>query len=171
MGSAVFMGIALASRPNWILLLPIPFFYIAQHSNYKVAIKMIIATLISFSIFVLPFYLYDPQHYSPLHVSNKLTLNGTFPHADILVASITGIAAIVLGIRFGAKSINHQIKTCFIVQVLAIISGFILASFSMHGVNLVYPNFGILFLFFGVYAYGPKLIRDALDRGSSILLH
>jgi hypothetical protein len=127
--------------------------------------------LTSFAILVLPFYLYDPQHFSPLHVRNELTIRGTFPYADILVATIGGIIAIVLGMYRGHEFIDAQMKNCFLIQAFIIISGFILAAFAAREINLYYPHYGIFFLFFGVFAYGPKLIRDSLERGTKKLKH
>jgi len=164
--ASIFLGIALASRPNWLLLLPIPFFYIAYRANYWRAIKIFAIITISFCVLVLPFYFYDPSHFSPFYVSHFLTIGKKFPHADVLIVFFGGCLSIILGFIYKNKSLESQIRSSFFVQAFVIICGFILASVAEGRVNLYYSHFGILFMSFGVFASGPHLINEALKRGS-----
>ncbi len=163
-GLSIFLGITLSSRPNWLLVLPILFFYIAYNANYRSALKILSITVFSFCLSVLPFYLYDPSHFSPLHVGDFLTIGKNYPHADILVALLAGFFSIGLGYYFKDKPLEFHVRNLFFTQASVIICGLILISLVEGKVNLFYGHFGILFMFFGLFASGPQLIDLAINK-------
>lgn len=64
----IFLGISLSSRGDLILILPALFSYLIQNIGLKNSIKYLLCILISFTSVTLPFYLYDPNNFTPLQV-------------------------------------------------------------------------------------------------------
>ena len=165
---SVFVGITLASRPHWLLLLPIMFFYAAHRASYRLALLMILIILFSMCLLVLPFYVVDPSNFSPLHVGQFLTIGHTFPHADIITILCAGFLSIFLGFRYRGASLETQLKSAFIVLALVILAGFSLASVAGGAIDLYYSHFGMFFITFGTLATGLPLAREAFARGSEM---
>jgi uncharacterized membrane protein len=64
----IFLGIALSSRGDLLLMLPIFFSYLIQNIGLRKSVEYILTILIAFMIVTLPFYLYDPFGFTPLIV-------------------------------------------------------------------------------------------------------
>jgi|GEM_PF-1520066 len=164
LGFAVLFGFALSSRANYFLLVPIVFFALLRIRNFSYALKHMIVSMCVFALVTLPFYLYDPAHFSPLTTTNKLNLHGRFPHAAECVFLMGCLIAAYLGFSL-KKSFNIE-SVCarmFFVQEFAILSGFVLSFFAMGRVDLFYLHFTLLAMLFGVFASAPRLFRSALD--------
>ena len=94
---AAFLGIAIASRPIYFAVLPVLFFHGRKTAGaFKSLAGCALAILIA-AVLILPFYLYDPSGFSPLHISNFAT--SAIPHASLLLPALalaTTCLAIVL---------------------------------------------------------------------------
>lgn len=70
--AAVFLGLALSSRVIYVVIPPLIFAYLMQHDGMRAAIRTVIISIGVAASVTVPFYLYDPAHFAPLHVANKL---------------------------------------------------------------------------------------------------
>ncbi len=157
---AIGLGIALSSRLNYILLLPLVFFFVLYRKNLKAAFIYTTLIVLVFSGVTLPFFLYDPPNFSPLHTAGFLkTGEGEFPWHLILPAAGGG-RAIVLGWRNRSAQLSTLLASCFLVESIVIVGGLVLVSVVKARLNLYYPHFGVLFMFFGIFAFGPRVFRS-----------
>jgi hypothetical protein len=161
--SAILLGIALSSRFNFVLLVPLFFFALVKQENFRTAVKYIGIVLLAFSLVTLPFLFYDPINFSPLHTVNKLRLgNGILRFAPMAIPALGGLLALWLGLRIKIPLLPSLIRDCYFVQTVLIVAGFLLA-LVVEGQSYggYYPHFGILFMFFGLFAFGPPLLPRA----------
>jgi len=71
--AGVLLGIALSSRTVYVVIPPLLFAYLVQQGKgISTALSRIAVPIVTATAVTLPFYLYDPAHFSPLHVAGKL---------------------------------------------------------------------------------------------------
>jgi uncharacterized membrane protein len=58
-------GIALASRANFIVLLPLAFGWLRARHGARAALEAMTMTSATILVLVVPFYLHDPAHFGP----------------------------------------------------------------------------------------------------------
>ena len=153
---AVLLGVGFASRPNFILLLPLVFSALAKSVGAKSAIKHISIIFLTLALFTIPFYIYDPSGFSPLHTANKLgQFQNILPLAGIIVPATSGIIAFLLSIYDKNNFLPILLRNCAIVLAFPVVSGVVLQSINAERLIFDFTGFGISFLFFGVVAFCP----------------
>jgi len=71
--AGILLGLALGSRPTFIVIPPLLLAYLLQRGRGTMAACRSVAFPVAVAVAVtLPFYLYDPRHFSPLHIRGKL---------------------------------------------------------------------------------------------------
>lgn len=160
-GFSAFAGVTLASRPHWLCLVPILWAYWAYRTTALRTLVMLVSMAGSFALLALPFFLYDPSGFSPLHVIQFVTVGGAFPSAHLLVGLPAVLLATGLAYRFGRGPLLHQVRSAFFVQGFLILAGFGLAWVAEGQPDLMYSHFGTLFISFGVCAFGPALVEES----------
>jgi hypothetical protein len=158
---AVLLGVGLSSRLNYIVILPLVFWALHKLGSPKTAWILLLVILVSFSGITLPFIIYDPSGFSPLHTSNKLSIRGIFPWAPFLLPALAGGLAIILGWRSRIYTLSNFMRDVMVVQAVLILGGLFLGSLNAGRLNFAYFHFGVLFMFFGVYAFGPNTLIDS----------
>ena len=130
---AALLGIALSSRWNFILLLPIIFSALLQKSNLKTAIKYTVISLFVFLSISLPFYLYDSNNFTPLTNSfNKINIfSQVLPHSGIFIVLASGLFSILLSLQTMDKSRSVFLRNCALVQAFPVLCLIILDSLNM----------------------------------------
>lgn len=159
---SAFLGVTLASRPMWLFLVPIVWVFWVYRTTPLRTTVMLVSVAGSFALLVLPFYLYDPFGFTPLHVSQFLTMGGTFPNAPIVVGVMGMLLSVFLAVKFGHDSEPVQVRSAFFVESFLILAGFVLAWIANGTPELYYSHFGIFFVSLGTCAFGPALVRQAL---------
>ncbi|MBV8113656.1 MAG: hypothetical protein JO300_02875 [Silvibacterium sp.] len=93
--ACVLLGLAIDSRPTYIVVFPLVAAYLWQHSGPKVALRAVLISGLVAGVSSIPFYLYDPAHFGPLHVTHKLDMIPAkfrapvvLPVAGLLIASV-----------------------------------------------------------------------------------
>lgn len=168
--AAGFLGLALSSRANYLLLAPLLFFGMMKQAGFKNAITLSFICMGVFSLCTLPFFLYDPAHFTPLHTANKLDWNGKFPQASLWVFIVGSLLSFLIGyFHKGLDSIETICRQCFYIQEFALLAGFALASAAIgQPNNLEYPRFALLNIGFGMFAFGPRLFKAASHPGPGL---
>ncbi len=69
---AILFGVALSSRFNFVFVVPSVFVLLWRQYGRAAAIRQSLIVVVAFIGVTLPFYLYDPSDFSPLHATNKL---------------------------------------------------------------------------------------------------
>jgi hypothetical protein len=71
--SGILLGVALSSRPTYALVLsPLILAYLSQQVGVMAGLRRIALPLSVTVAVTLPFYLYDPAHFTPFHVTDRL---------------------------------------------------------------------------------------------------
>lgn len=148
---AILLGIGLASRPHFLLLLPLLFAGLWQQQGKSAAIRSSLWIMLSFLAVCLPFYLYDPQGFSPLHVYNKLArFNYLVPWVSVLIPVLTGLSTLWLCRLPRDVTISDLFLRMAIVQSLPVVATVLLHSWQQGRVNLM--EFGWYGLSAGLFA-------------------
>lgn len=88
--ATLLLGVALTSRPNFLMLLPIVFAAVARQSGWRCALHLVGgACAVGFAL-ALPFYFHAPEAFSPLHLGRKLQVPGAaWAQPVLILAGVT----------------------------------------------------------------------------------
>jgi hypothetical protein len=152
---AVFLGIAIASRANFAMLLPLIFSAMIKTAGWKTASKLAAITGTTILILTLPFYLYDPQAFSPLGAARKLgQFEPVLPFAGTLLPLATGIISLILAFfQRASGKLDMLLRNCAIVLAFPVLCGIILFSVRIGRPSFGFASYGTFFLFFGAAAF------------------
>ena len=157
-------GVAVASRANFLLLLPLAFGWLWQHRDARSAVATTALAGSTAAALVVPFYLNDPAHFGPLEAANRLLrFDAAFPHAGIAVGSVMAGAAIVLScIRMDRATL---FTSCAIVQALPVLAGVLLSGWSRQA--LAYATYGTFAAWFLFMATADRFADTSSSRARS----
>lgn len=148
--SVILLGISLSSRPHLILLLPLVFSILIQKNTLKIAVKYILLICTALGAVTLPFYLYDPQAFSPLHQTTKLSqFSSILPFAEIIIPLLGSTISCYLAFQRMDKKGILLMRNCAIIQAFMVLSPFLLSCISSGELSFNFIGYGIYFLFFG----------------------
>lgn len=158
---AILLGVGLSSRPNFVLLLPLVFSMLGQRAGWPRATKYMTLTCLVFAAVTLPFYLYDPQGFSPLHTYDKLAqFEGILPFAGTIIPLVGGVIAVALSLQRMDDSGIVLLRNCALVQAFPIVCIVILSSIATQRLNFVdFAWYGLTFLGFGALAAWISIVR------------
>jgi len=164
---SLLLGIGLASRPNFYLLLPLLFVLLWKQSGLKAALVGCGLAILASLAVILPFYLYDPAGFTPLTAGNKLAIfDRSLPYASTAVVALSVVASVVAAV-FLARASRANLEPLFyyglaIVQLVPIVCAVILATAIGGHVDFsfLHDRYGLMFLVPGLWAcwwcfYGP----------------
>lgn len=92
----IFLGLAIDSRPVYVVILPLLFAYLWQQKERRAAVRALFISGFVAAGLSIPFYLYDPAHFAPLHIEDKLDFIPANFHATIVLPAL-GLLASCLG--------------------------------------------------------------------------
>lgn len=157
--SSILLGIALSSRANFILIVPLVFSTILKEIGWKWTIISCALTFMSFSLVTAPFYLYEPESFSPLHTFNKLgNYQTVLPYSGFVIPIVSGILAIALS--FQRMDFTKFLRNCAAVQALPFLSLIVLSTVRTGSLSFYFDGYGLFFLFFGVLSFWITLSRN-----------
>lgn len=149
--AAVLFGLALSSRANFLLLVPLVFCHLLRAYGRQRAVRDLAIALATLTVVTLPFYLYDPKNFTPLGAANRLTrFDYMLPHLGAAIA----VAGLVLTIWLAARG-GSLLANCAFVQGFFVIVGAVLSR------DLFYASYGVFFLFFGLPAFWKQSLGSA----------
>ena len=163
---AIFMGVTLSSRANFLLLLPLVFSAMVRAAGWKRAGTYAAITGATFLAVTLPFYLYDPSAFSPLDTSAKLgQFEPVLPLAGLLVPLATLILALILAVlQPESRDQDALLRNCAIVLAFPVLCGIVLRSVKVGGVGLSFAAYGTFLLFFGAVAFWGRIFEGTALR-------
>lgn len=150
--AAILVGITLSSRMNWLLLIPLLGAAIAHRTNWRTATWILGVVGLAFAAITLPWYLYDPAGFSPLHTANKLRLfNQVMPYTTEITLLLAGVASFWFAWRL--KSYRDFFVGCAVVQAIPVMAG-ILIPIPLLGLDFTYgTRYGSTYILFAAVAY------------------
>jgi hypothetical protein len=162
---AVLLGIGFSSRLNFATILPLVFSALVVVAGWKTALKYFAVTCATSVAITLPFYLYDPQGFSPLLTSaSKLgAFQSVAPFVNIIVPLVTGVISLALAAQSANRDLTTMLRNCAIVLVFPILCGIVLSSVEAGRPEFYNSNsfaaYSLPAMIFGVTAAWPKLFK------------
>lgn len=150
---AILLGIGLSSRLNFVLLLPLLGAGLWRRAGKMPALAYTMLALCIFSALTLPFYLYDPTHFTPALTANKLAQFDTyFPNASLIISLGTAFFAVL--IAFHPQNGHWQMlcRHAALILALPILSSITLFSIAVKQPNLLLAHYTLFLLFFATTA-------------------
>ncbi len=97
--AGVLLGIALSSRPVYVVIPPLVLASLVQHGKGRmVALRRLSVPIVTALVITIPFYWYDRAHFSPLHVVGKLDfLPAEYRSAGLILLPATGLMVACAG--------------------------------------------------------------------------
>jgi len=145
--AAVFWGVTLASRANFILLVPLAFASLRQQTNLLTAVRATALTCVTIACLTLPFYLHDPSHFAPIEGADRLLVfDQLLPHLG--TASIAAMAALALALSLTRMDVAMLFRNGAALQAFPVVAGVLLSTIRDGRVNLTYARYGTFFAWF-----------------------
>jgi hypothetical protein len=158
--AATAWGVALASRANFLFLLPLAFGWLRQRHGTRAALGAMSVTIATVLCLVAPFYLNDPARFGPLEAANRLTgFDAVLPHAA--AAIVLGMAALSIGLSFGRMDTAALFRNSAIVQAVPVVAGVALGTVATGDPALAYATYGTFVLWFVLMAFAARLGRES----------
>jgi hypothetical protein len=172
----ILLGLAVDSRPIYVVAISLVFAYLLQHEKRSVAIRALLVSGSVAALISIPFYLYDPAHFAPLHIEHKLDFIPAQYHASLVMPAL-GLLASCSGffVRLSRQRLYLLIGVSLFFMVgLAGIISWCVSPFTLwgwYGLDvLVSPALFISLWIFSKYeATGYSLRRERFAEGVSAL--
>lgn len=125
--AAVAWGVALASRANFLFLVPLGFGWLQQHENVRAAWRAMMIACVVCGCLSLPFYVHDPDRFGPFVAATLLfRFDALAPHLGAVLIAV--MAALSLGLAFTPMDQATLYRNCAVVQAFPIAAGLILSA-------------------------------------------
>jgi hypothetical protein len=161
--AAVYWGVALASRANFVLLVPLAFGYLRQHAGTRAAWRAAALTIATVAGLTLPFYLYDPRHFTPLEGADRLLV---FDRMVPLLGAALVIAMAILAVALASRPMDGAalFRRAALLQLFPIAAGLLLSSIRDREINLAYARYGAFFAWFAFLAAEGRCTMSATPQ-------
>lgn len=164
------LGVALSSRANYLLLVPLILFALARGAGWRAAVLYIALTCVVFVVVTVPFYLYDPQGFSPLHTVDELgRFRTVLPYAGYVLPLANGVLSVLIAV-FGVDTAQDSrgfLLQCLVVLAFPVLSGLVLSIIQRGQLDFHFAAFGALYVFFGAM-YFPLLGEEKMMARRSL---
>ncbi|WP_164920943.1 hypothetical protein [Thermosynechococcus vestitus] len=171
--TSIFTGITLASRSNFLTLLPLLFVLFWRSSGKRVALTYLSLSVLTLISIVMPFYLVLPNEFPPFFAGNKLSeINTSIPFASTGIILLTLLASVLLSLHLFKVSKSHLLPSCIlycaIVQAFPMVCGILLMSIlkSQLDFSLLLHRYGLMFLFFDLWGLWPLLLVNSSSKST-----
>lgn len=166
--AAAVLGVALSSRLNFIMVMPIVAATIMRQSGVWMSVQSLCVAGASFFLLTMPFYLYDPAGFSPLHTFNKVDhFRNLLPYSGLLVAAVTGLVALLCAWRMGS-GIQPFIAGLAWVMGVPVFLTIGLGCLQSGAMDLSNTLYGVFYVIFAIAAWWLKLfLPEFPDTGST----
>lgn len=159
--ACVLVGVSLASRANFLLLMPLFGAAIWRLAGLKNAMAAaMLAGIVAVSI-TLPFYLNDPAAFAPLGSSNKLKYwDQVLPWASKAIIGTTLLASLLGALwllRWQSRETVINFSRCCTIVTLTPMIGAVLVSSWVNGqpdFGIMKDRFGLMYVCFALFGWG-----------------
>ena len=159
LAAAAFLGLALSSRANFVYALPLLAAALAQLYGWRDAILRTGIAAAVLAAVTLPFYAYDPDGFTPLTTSGKLSqFDELAPHLDVAVV----VVAVALTVALARRRFDRRgfvlTASAALVQMFLLVAVVVLDSIRLERVDFSFliPGYGLVALVVALFAHwGP----------------
>jgi hypothetical protein len=153
--AAAVWGVTLASRANFLFLVPLAFGYMRQHAGLRAASRSMALTCVTIAGLTLPFYLYDRRHFGPMEGATRLLLFDQWvPHLGVALMIAMAVLALCLSIR--GMDRTALFRRAALVQAFPVVGSVVLMSVRYREINLAYARYGAFFAWFTFFAVAAR---------------
>ncbi len=158
------LGVAMASRPNFFLLTPLVAAALFRKTGFPMAAMGITLVMVAAIGITLPFYLHDPQGFTPLLARQKLAvIDHSLPWASnamIGMTALTGILGGLVLLQHPLRGLNQAFfRWCAWVTLCPMLCAVI--SYSVINQHLDFSfnrdRYGLMYVFFALLGWGGTL--------------
>lgn len=165
LAAALFLGWALSSRANFVYALPLLFAALVQLWGWREAIVRTGVATVALAAITLPFYAYDPDGFTPLTTSGKLSqFEDLAPHLDVAVVLVAVVLTAALALRRFDRRGLRLMASAALVQMFLLIAVVVLDSIQLERLDFTFlvPGYGLVALFFALFGSWGPWARDAV---------
>ena len=162
--SALFLGVALASRMNFLLVLPILGTAVWRVAGFARAAIGVAAVCAVFAAVTLPFYLADPDGFTPLIAGDKLGLvNQHVPWGGAALKTLSAMVAVAAGLALFAvpsRRVSRAVLPLTIIVLLAPMVAMVAMQSWISGLpdfGFMHPRYALMALFAAIWAWGCRV--------------
>jgi hypothetical protein len=149
--AAITWGVTLASRANFLFLVPLAFGCLRQRTGLRTALRATALTCATTACLSVPFYLHDRHHFGPLEAADRLLVfNQLLPHLGLAIIVLMAMLAVTLS--FTPMNAAALFRNCALVQVVPVVAGVVFISIQDRQLNLWYARYGSFFAWFVLMA-------------------
>jgi hypothetical protein len=157
------LGIGIASRANFILLLPLFSAAMWRIAGLKPALIATALVVFTASAITLPIYLHDPGGFTPLLTKQKLAIvDHSIPWASKALLGTTILAALcgafMILRRRGDDTIRSFFQWCTLVTMTPMIGAVMFSSMVAGSPDFGFmrDRFGLMYVFFAILGWGGR---------------
>jgi hypothetical protein len=151
---AILLGIGLSSRSNFIFLLPLAYAATARAAGWRRALLWTGVVCLTLGAVTIPFFLYDPSHFTPLATQDKFVqFEPLLPHAWLIVPAATALLAAGLALRTAGRDLWGLLQCCTVVLAFPVLCAMLLGSLRAGRPDFRFAFYGVAFLFYGVAGF------------------
>jgi hypothetical protein len=164
--AAITWGVTLASRANFLFLVPMVFGYLQQRDGVRTALRASALTCVTTAVLTIPFYLHDRTHFGPLEAANRLLVfNELLPYLGVAVLVL--MAALAFALSFTHMNATALFRNCALVQAFPVVAGVVLATVRDREINLWYARYAPFFAWFALMALATESFSGASEPARS----
>lgn len=176
--ACVALGVGIASRANFLLLMPLVGAAIWRICGFKQAVAATAAVVLTASVITLPFYFHDPGGFTPLLTKQKLAfLDQSLPWASRILMGTTIIAALCGAFMIRRTRSNDTVRSffvwCTLITITPMVFAVLFASMIAGGPDFGFmrDRFGLMYVFFAVLAWSHRNppVTPGQSRGDPLL--
>jgi hypothetical protein len=168
--ACLLLGVGLASRANFILLLLLFGAAMWQLAGWRNAVTTTALVGMTAATITLPFYLHDPAGFTPLLTRQKLAgVDHVLPWASkaMIGASVlvSVLGAWVLWRRESFRTIPLFFRCCTWVTLTPIVAAVLFSSWisGSPDFSFLHDRFGLMYVFFAILGWGGALLGDGCE--------
>jgi hypothetical protein len=168
--TCLLLGMAFASRANFLLLAPLFGAAVWRISGPRPAILASLLVGLTSLALTVPFYLNNPGEFTPLLTKAKLGgVDHALPWASKAMIAATILASLIsacwLIFKREGRPIIGFFRCCTYVTLTPIICSILLASFwrGQLDLRILQERFGLMFVFFALFGWGAALLSTESD--------
>lgn len=160
--AGAFLGVALSSRANFLLVAPIVVAEAGRRAGWRQTGMLTLAAALAWALLTLPFLFYDPPAYTPLLAYEKLAQYDPFvPGFGIGVTLLAALTSVTFTFIANNAADATVLSRCAIVQAVAPLAVVLASSYVNGRLDLTLTGYGTNFALLGAFAAFLRLREGA----------
>jgi hypothetical protein len=162
--ACMLVGVGLASRANFLLLVPLFGAAMWRLAGFKNAMMATALAVLTAAAIILPFYLNDPAGFTPLGSRNKLAFaDHTLPWASTMIIGATGLVALACALGLlrqrSGDPMTAFFRCCTWVTLTPMLCAVLVSTWvSAHpDFGIMQDRFGLMYVFFALLGWGSSV--------------